>query len=450
MLELHLLANESVSAFALITQGGLLLLLVVCSGIFSGSETVLFSLTPAQLEHDRLSSNPFRRIAPALMDAPKRTLMVILIGNTAVNVLLFANSYVLFNRLAAEVGPWVTPVSGVFSVLLVVVCGEVVPKVLAVAMADRFAPVSATIVNAVSYVFIPLGTLLDVLVIEPLTRLLFGKPSHAADEDRLSAADLKILLEMSRRRGLITKVEDVYLREVIDLSYVRVRDMMVPRVEVQAFDVNEAPEALRSLMRETRLTKVPVFESHIDNIIGLVYAKVLFFERDKTLRELVQPVRFVPEAITGEQLLKHFRKTKSQIAIAVDEFGGMAGLVTLEDVLEEIVGDIFDPEDAGAAPEISSVSETEYEISGQLSVHYWMETFGIDETPGRVTTVGGLVNAQLGRPAEVGDVARFGNVELSVVSVQRRRIRRLKLRLIENNAADPALDNRAVAPGGDA
>jgi len=423
-------AAGDVGWFGVLMSVTLLLVLVVLSGTFSGSETVLFSLTPAQLQHQAASSNPFRRLAVRLMKQPKRTLTTILVGNTAVNVLLFATSYVLFRGLAASAGAWITPVAGVASVLLVVVCGEVVPKVLGVALTHRLAPFSATVVLAASYVLGPLGRLLDLLVVEPLTRLIFGRPGRKGHiESDLTSSELKTLLEMSRRRGLIDRTENVYLREVIDLSEIRARDIMVPRVQVVMFDVNGSPDELRLLMRDSHLTKIPVFDGRIDNIVGLVYAKILFFEPDKPLRDLVVPVRFIPELITGEQLLQHFRNTKSQIAIAVDEFGGMAGLVTLEDVLEEIVGEIHDPEDAREEPEIVPLSETEYDVSGQLGVHYWIETFGISGITERVATVAGLVTTRLGRPARIGDAIRIGNVEMKVTAASRRRVHRLRLTL---------------------
>jgi len=287
------------------------------------------------------------------------------------------------------------------------------------------------------YVLRPLGRLLDLVAVEPLTRLIFGRHGHHSQgENELSTSELKTLLEMSRRRGLINRVEDVYLREVIDLSAIRVRDIMVPRVEVVMFDINGAPAELRDLMRRTHLTKIPVYDGNKDNVVGLVYAKVLFLHPDKPLRELVTPVRFVPELITGEQLLHHFQRTKSQIAIVVDEFGGMAGLVTLEDVLEEIVGEIYDPEDREAEPEIVQLSDTEYDVSGQLSVHYWVETFGIAELTERVATVGGLVTARLGRPAQVGDAVELGNVRLRVTAMAGRRIRRLRVALLDRQAPE--------------
>jgi putative hemolysin len=427
---LAMLAAVELSWLSVSLQGALLLVMVMLSGTFSGSETVLFALTPAQLQHDAASHNPFRRLAARLMSRPKRTLTIILIGNTAVNVLLFATSYVLFHNLVGHVGAWILPASAAASVLLVLVCGEVVPKVLAVSLADRLSPYSATVVQFSGYVLGPLGRLLDFVLIEPLTRLIFGRPGHSvAPKQDLTTEELKTLLEMSGRRGLLNHVEDLYLREVIDLSNLRVREIMVPRVEVKAYDVNDSPEGLRDLMRETRLTKIPAYEGTIDHVVGLVYAKILFFEPDKPLRELVTPVRFVPDLLTAEQLLLHFRNTKSQIAIAVDEFGGVAGLVTLEDVLEEIVGEIHDPDEEPVEREIVRLSESEYDVSGRLSVHYWIERFGITELPERVATVGGLVTSRLGRPAREGDEVQVGNVAFRVTAVSRRRVQRLRVTL---------------------
>jgi CBS domain containing-hemolysin-like protein len=183
-----------------------------------------------------------------------------------------------------------------------------------------------------------------------------------------------------------------------------------------------------------------VFDGTRDNIVGLVYAKVLFFNPDKTLRELVQPVRFVPELATCEQLLVHFRSTKTQLAIAVDEYGGVAGLVTLEDVIEQIVGELHDPEDVPDEPDIQPLPDGAYDISGQLSVHYWVETFALPPRVERVATVGGLVMARLGRPAQAGDVVELGNIRLQVTRVRRRRIERLQLRLKDTTEGGPGAE----------
>ncbi len=407
---------------------GLILVLLAMSAAFSASEAVLFSLSRVQLERAAASASVLRRRAAQLMARPKSTLLTILIANTAVNVALFAEAYVLFSRLGYRLGAWAVPLAGVASVLLVVVVGEVVPKVLGVSVADRLAPLSAVVVHTVGFVARPLGRIIDLVLAEPFVRIVLG-PERSRSAADLSADELKTLLAMSRQGGTLRPLEDTFLRPIVDLSSMRVVDVMVPRVAMKAYDVRASSEGLRALMRESRHKKIPVYDGSLDNIVGLVYAKVLFLNPGKTLRELVVPVRFVPALITCEQLLIHFRSTRSQVAIVVDEYGGVAGLVTLEDVIEQIVGELHDPEEQPAEPEIQALPEGGYEISGQLSVQYWIEAFGLPQRVERVATVGGLVMAQLGRPAVVGDRVQFGNVELQVVRVRSRRIERLHLRL---------------------
>jgi putative hemolysin len=418
----------------LVLGGLLLLLLIALSGGYSGSEPVLFSLTRTQLQHYRHSHNPLRRMAAALMEQPKPTLTVILLGNTAVNVLLYSTVYVLFERLDPLLGIWSGILAAVFSTLVVSIACEAIPKTLGVSLADRLSLLAAPLIHFSSYVLGPLGRLLDVLAIEPLNRVLWGV--RADEPAAMSRMELKALLEMSRREGAINPLEDALLREVIDLGHLRVRDVMVPRVEVRTYDVNAAPEGLRTVMRETRLKKIPVYDGPLDNIVGLVYAKVLFLNPDKPLRSLVQAVHFVPELAQCEHLLHHFRSTRSQLAIAVDEYGGMAGLVTLEDVLEAIVGDLPGPTEV-PEPEIVPIGHSEFEIAGSLGVHYWVEAFRLPPIAERVATVGGLVNARLGRPARVDDVVTVGRIELQVTRVQGRRIERLRLRMLpERRTAD--------------
>ena len=193
-------------------------------------------------------------MAARLMRGPERTLLVILLANTAVNVLLFASSYVLAHDLAQQFGGWITPVIAVVSVLLVMVCGEVVPKVVATSMPNTFAPVSAGLVHFVGFVGRPIGRVLSVLLIEPLTRLVFGSDvSRLSGDHDVSPGELKALLEVSSRRGIIHHGEHDLLREIIDLQQVKIRDMMVPRVEVRAYDVDDSPDGLRQLIRSTRL-----------------------------------------------------------------------------------------------------------------------------------------------------------------------------------------------------
>jgi CBS domain containing-hemolysin-like protein len=444
---LGILASGELSGLGILLNVALLPLLAVLSGWFSGSEAVLFSLTRTQLQHNAASSNPLRRLAAALMEQPKRTLTIILLGNSSANVLLFASTYVLGHQLRPMLGGGAAILSAVVSVLLVCIVGEAIPKTLGVNLADRLAPYAAPLVRFFGYVLGPAGRVLNAVLVEPLSRLLLGHtPVRGAEQHDLSTFELRTLLEMSRRRGVINPTEDAFLREVIDLGYLKVRDVMVPRVEVKAYDVNGPADGLRALMRATRRKKIPVFEGSVDNIVGLIYAKRLFLEPQLALRQLVMPVRFVPELINCEQLLHHFRQTRTQLAIVVDEYGGMAGLVTLEDVLEAIVGDLPSADEQPAEPEIAQLADNEFEVSGRLSVHYWSQLFGAPRLAEGVATIGGLVTARLGRPARVGDAVRLGNVELEALRVQRRRVDRVRVRLLGPPEGDAGLDSLTRTP----
>lgn len=424
-----MLAESLPTAFEFISNIGLLLVLVTLSGSFSGSEAVLFSLSPTRVQESERSNQWLERLVAWAMRRPDKTLMDILIANTALNVLLFSISYVFFKRLEV-LGPWVTPASAIFSILLVIVFGEVVPKIVGVALADRLAPFSALLVRVASYPAAPLGWVTRNLIVEPIDRLfLGGSGSRREQAHELTGDELKFLLEMNRERGLLNRDENLILREVVNLAQIRVRDVMVPRVDLVSFDIHKPVEELVALIRSTKLRKVPVCDGGIDQLVGIIYAKRLFLERDKPLRDLVSPVAYVPESISGEQVLHHFRETRSQLAIAVDEYGGVAGLVTLEDVLEEIVGEIHDPDDETAMTEVVALSDGGFEVAGRLSIHYWGETFGIQELPQRVATVGGLVADYLGRPARVGDVVHISNVRLEVLEIQNRQAARLSVRV---------------------
>lgn len=421
-----------------------LVVLLILSGLFSSSEAVLFSLTPLQLQANGRSANPLRRLSARLMKDSKRVLTVVLVGNTAVNVGIFSTSYVLARHLSSEAHPWLAPLGGAISVVAVLLLGDAFPKVLGVALADRLTPYSAAFVHVTGYVLRPIGAVIEHLLVMPVTRLLEPRSdAQRRSEHEISQVELKTLLEMSRVHGVIDPIETDFLREVVNLSILQVRDVMVPRVEVQACNVNAPADTLREMMRQTRRKKIPVYDGAVDNIIGVIYAKVLFFSPGRKLRELVQPVRFVPELATCEQLLQHFRTTRTQLAIVVDEFGGMAGLVTLEDVIEQIVGDIRGPDEPAEEAEIEQVGESEYEVSGRLSARYWAETFGIPQLSSHVATVGGLVTARHGRPPRMGDTVRIANVLLRVTRVKGRRVERLRISRLD--ASGTKSDGRAGA-----
>ena len=226
-------------------------------------------------------------------------------------------------------------------------------------------------------------------------------------------------------------MEDRFLREIVDLGSTRVREIMIPRVEVVAYDINKPADELRELIRSTRLKKIPVYNESIDRIVGCWSTpRCCFSIRIRLSKTCLCPSTSCRNSPPARPCCGISAKPRASWRLSWMSMAAQPVLVTLEDVLEEIVGEISDPEDEPSEREIKPLSDTEYDISGRLDVRYWVEIFGLPEQTERVATVSGLVTAKLGRPARIGDVVRFRNVELRVTNVHRWRIERLHLRLL--------------------
>ncbi len=408
-------------------QWVMLLVLLVCSGFLSGSETALFSLTQHDLHVFRRSPSRTQRLAAELMGGPRRLLATVLIGNNTVNVLIFATSYVLIRKVDALYGPAAASLGGILSLLIVVIFGEVIPKVIASAGAVRVAPIVAPILHGFQWAVSPLRLVLEAVLVEPVLRLI-GRPPTAGLS--VTAEELKTLLDISSQEGSIDPGESTWLQQVVDLAEARVHEVMVPRVDVAAFDLARPPAELIELFRETHLLKIPAYESDLDHVVGVLYARDVVTQAEVPLREHLRRVRFVPEQMRLEQLLRHFRETRTQLAIVVDEYGGTAGLVTIEDVLEHIVGEIRDEDLPPARPDVEALEDpARFSVAGRLSVRALAQAMGPDVLDDRVDTLAGLFYARSGRVPRVGDRVRIGNLVLTVESMVGRRIDRVQVRL---------------------
>jgi CBS domain containing-hemolysin-like protein len=413
----------------MVLQWTLLLFLLVCSGIVSGSETALFGLSRLELRSFASGGGTLEKRARQLMQHPRRVLMTVLVANTAVNVLFFTISFILFERIG-RTRPLAASVGGVAALLAVILFGEILPKAVARAHAARFAPLVAPLVHGLQTVLAPVHFVLRVLLVEPLTRLL--QPPRGP-QDEVTVDELRALVEMSAHRGTIDSAENRMLQEIVALPGISVRSIMKPRVDVLAVPLDARPQQIRDKLRQTRLTKLPVYGRNLDDVRGLIYTRDLYLQEDVPLAQLIRPVNFVPEQITLVQLIEHFRASRSQLAIVVDEYGGMAGLVALQDVLTQIVGDLPGPQ-APPEPTTEAIDDHTYRLAGDLSIHDWAQQLGAlgiaagSPPPARVQTLAGLVLAELGRWPRQGDSVRIHNLTLTVERMVGRRIDRILLR----------------------
>jgi len=420
--------------------------LLCASAFFSGSETALFNLSRDQLRRFRASPRPLQRLAARLMDDPRRLLVTVLFGNMTVNTAFFATSVMMipdFERIdPARATLWRYGIT-VVAPLFVIVFGEVVPKAVAATVPVRLAPWAGPPLAVLGYVVTPIRVVLGSLFIAPLERLIIGPP-RPLERTRLTTDELQEIVEVAAREGAVSPDESDMLTEVLELAEAKVREVMVPRVEIAACDVASPMTEVLDLFRRSGHTKIVVYEGEIDQIRGVVYAKTAFLNADRPLAELLRPVHFVPVMKSVEGLLKEFRARKIQLALAVDEYGGLVGLVTLEDCLEAIVGSIEDETDRPEPEPVRRVGDAEYLLDGELSVRSWADLFDQDlpARAGRYATMAGLVTWLLGRVPRQGDAVRWRNLEFVVEEMHHRRVARVRLRLLpeETETLDEASD----------
>ncbi len=421
-----------------------ILVLSVISALFSGTETVLFSLS----RHDRIrmkkSGTRLEALAASLLDNPRYILTTLLVCNMTCNVLIFVLSAMLIsghNTQEAQIGEltgtsWLSSL-GVMALalippLLVTYVSDVFPKVVGNLNNKRIAPLVALPLSWLVRVFYPVNRLMDVVILRPAHRIFGG-----SQRQDFSTDELRELLEMSEQQGVIDVSENEMLQEVVRIGDVRVREVMTPRVDVVAFNIKDPPEKLIELFTRSHLAKIPVYEGHIDNTIGVLYARTILLEPDirkVDCRKMLGPVRFVPDFLTLDRLLATFRQTKTQFAVVVDEYGSVTGVVALEDIVEQMVGDIYAPHDQPQQA-TQRVGPDEYLVAGDLSVADWIQAFGARVENNSTATVAGLIASELNRVPRQGDSLKLGHLLMTVETMRGRRVERVRLKLLSGSHA---------------
>lgn len=396
--------------------------LLVGSAFFSGSETALFSLSLN--DRRRLASQGITGAAAArLLDETRGLLITLLLGNMTVNVLFFVISTVLLFRVQrdSDLHPIVLAALSALPLLSVILLGEVIPKLIASRLARPWSLAAAIPLTMIHRGIGPLRVVLNLAVIEPLARLI--APNERPET--LSAHDLASLLRLSRDEGVIDQAEQDMLEQVLSLSSLKVRDVMTPRVDMHAFDLDDPPAELDTLIRKCRHSRIPVYRGDLDHIHGVVYARQVLLRQPGTrqqLRALVRNIRFVPEFQRADALMIEFRKTGTTMAIVVDEYGGTAGLVTLEDVVEHMVGDIAGAHEPRAQPTIQTLAPDRWRVNADVSVHECVRKIGPIKMPRGVATLGGAVMAAFGRLPIVGESVDLGAYHVRVAEMHGRRL----------------------------
>jgi putative hemolysin len=408
-------------------------LLLCCSSIFSASETALFSLSESQ----RARAAGF---AQRMLARPRNLLVTVLVGNLTVNLLFF----LFITRLHPEEGPTLAIDAG--ALVAILLCGDLFPKTIALRAPQSIARYLGPLVYAFFVALGPLRVLL-VRVLDGVSKLV---GAHLRDDASIRPEDLAYMLESGAEAGDLDVAEADLLAEIVELSDIRVREIMTPRVDATFIDAagGARTEAVQRAIGQ-KLSWLPVVEGSPDQVIGRVNVRDLLNRPERSVAELMMPVKFVPEVSSALDLLRTLQEDGVAEAVVVDEWGGTAGIVTLEHVFEEIVGDLRAEGELRAHVAVP-LGEGRFRVPGNLMIRDWNDRFGIQVVPTEFETVGGFVTALLGRIPRTGDVVRYGNLVLEVHEVRGRRVLSVDLgaeELPEQGlvAAQTALDRRGAS-----
>ena len=400
----------------------LLFVLIVCSAILTGAEAAYFSLGRARLRHVAAKDDgEVEGGAPkALIERPHELLVTLLVGITVINIAAAAIATMIADSIfGPTLGLFVEIVALVF---VLTTFGEVLPMTLAVTYPEQFLAVAGRPVAWLGVLLAPARAALAGLTALMVKLLSRGR----TEQGMLSEEELRTLVDVGASEGVVEREEREMIHKVFELEDTLVRSVMVPRTDMVCLDVETPTAEILPALREHLHSRVPVYEGSIDVIVGVLYAKDLlqFMEGlppDFDLRAHLHPPYFVPESKRADALLQEFQAKRLQMAIVVDEYGGTAGLVTLEDLLEELVGEIADEYDE---PErlIQRVDTTTYRVAGKLPIEQLNAATGLKISNEGYDTVGGWVLDLFGRVPRRAERTETAELQLTVEKVERTRI----------------------------
>jgi len=411
--------------------------LLLLSAFFSGSETALFSLTRLQRRSLRERRDHASRCIHDLLRDSNRTLAALLVGNNLVNIALSSIATLFFIQALGEADrDRAVRYSTAVVTLAILLFGETMPKILAVGAALRIARVIATALSLVIRLLTPLTRLFygSATALLRLLRVEEGGPASAA---LISRTELHAVLEaVDDDASVITRNESRLVQNILDFSRRKAGQIMTPRVDIDDLDIAATPDEIMAVMREARHSRYPVYQGDPDHIVGFVKGKDYLLNPDRELRELVRPVLFFPEAASVDRIFGAMQDAQAGMVIVVNEYGETAGLITREDLIEEIVGDIYDEFDLEEAP-IRERGEGKYILPGRADLVDLNEELELALPDESAVTLNGFLCEVHGRIPRPGTIIEWEGLRFHVLEVARHQIRRVLLEIPARPGGDP-------------
>ena len=414
-----------------------ILLFIICiilSAFFSSSEVALISITRAKVRTLSNEGKPGATAVAALKESPEHLLITILIGNTVVNIAAAAIATAIAIRMFGNIG---VGIATGFVVIVLLVFGEIGPKIYAARASDSYALTVAPVILFLSRIFTPVIWVVD--RVSPT----FGIGKENA-EPAVTEEEIKEWIDVGKEDGTIEQGEQDMLYSVLEFGDTPAREIMTPRVDaVLMEDTNTIDEAIR-IFNDTGFSRIPVYHEQIDNVTGVLNVKDVFSamvsqRKVNSIKEIMYDPTFVPETKKIDDLLKELQVRRVQIAVVIDEYSSFVGIVTVEDILEELVGDIMDEYDT-EEPDIQQIADGVYVVDAQMWVEDINEKIDISlPTDESYETVGGLLIDRLGHiPQHPGEKVEIegGRVTLVVIQMHGRRIVKVKCVIHPKNGND--------------
>ena len=407
-----------------------IIMMAVClllSAYFSATETAFSSANTTRLKTLAEKGNGSAALALKLLEQYDRLLSTILIGNNIVNIATASIGTVLFVRHYGDAG---ATISTVVVTVVVLIFGEISPKSIAKDCAERCTMLSAPILRVLIWVLLPLNLLFS------LWKKLLSRVFRLSGESKMSQEELLMLVDEVQQEGSIDRDEGELLKNAIGFSEQEAQDILIHRVDLAALPVTAGKEEIAALFTQTKYSRLLIYEDSIDHILGTVHQKDFYVGcgvTDKPLRDIIAPPVFALENEPIRLLLKKLQQAKTHVAVVVDEYGGTCGIVTMEDILEELVGEIWDEHDEEEVF-LRKLGPDTYTVDAAMDLEDFAAYFHV-KTGSEMVSVSGWVMEQFGRVPEVGDSFTCGDLQVEVMRVENHRIEEIR---VVQRAAEPS------------
>ena len=398
----------------------LIAIMVILSAYFSATETAFSSLNKTRLKAMAEKGNKRAQKALSLAENYDKLISTILVGNNIVNIACASVSTMLFVDIINEQsGP---AVSTLVTTIIVLIFGEITPKSIAKDIPERFAMFSTPFISVLNFILTPVNYLFS------QWKKLASKIIKDDEDSKMSSEELLMIVDEVTEEGSLDDDEGDLIKNAIEFTEQEARDILTHRVDLEAVSIDEDKTEIAKLFTKTKLSRLLVYEEDIDNIIGVIHLKDFFTEKGitrKSVKTIMAKPVFVQEYEKINDLLKRLQKNKTHMAVVIDEYGGTLGIVTMEDILEELVGEIWDEYDV-VEEDFVEIGENVYDVDGSASFDDFCDFFDIEQESDNVS-VGGFVTERLGKLPEVGDEVTFGNLKLEVTEVDSHRAENIKV-----------------------